>query len=167
MVLWLTMGEYRETYQSAAVHMSVGSSVQIIYHTNLEKVLYFGLFLTKSQLNINTNYTQDTYSNSSALCSRWLQVDHSRNLVEICINPGSQVIDFYHWNGCRPASQFLIQSCISSGISWGFRIPGTDIWIRRFSSCACRNAVSRSSRNRSESSSPVYSWGKTKKVKTY
>jgi len=55
------------------------------------------------------------------------------------------------------ASQVMIQSCISSGISWGFRIPGTDIWKRRFSSCASRNAVSRSSKNRSESSSPVYS----------
>lgn len=49
------------------------------------------------------------------------------------------------------------QSCISSGISCGLRIPGTSIRILRFSSSACRNAASRSSRKRSLSSSPVYS----------
>ena len=53
--------------------------------------------------------------------------------------------------------QTLAQSCISSGISWGPRIPGTAICTLRFSSCACRMAVSRSSKKRSLMSSPANS----------
>ena len=49
------------------------------------------------------------------------------------------------------------QSHISSGISWGLRIPGTDIWILCFSSWAWRSDASRSSRNRSVVSSPANS----------
>lgn len=49
------------------------------------------------------------------------------------------------------------QSHISSGISWGLRIPGTDIWILCFSSCAWRSDASLSSRNRSDVSSPANS----------
>lgn len=49
------------------------------------------------------------------------------------------------------------QSHISSGISWGLRIPGTDIWILCFSSCAWRSDASLSSRNKSEVSSPANS----------
>lgn len=49
------------------------------------------------------------------------------------------------------------QSHISSGISWGLRIPGTDIWILCFSSCAWRSDASLSSRNRSVVSSPANS----------
>lgn len=56
-----------------------------------------------------------------------------------------------------------LQSHISSGISWGFRIPGTDICNLCFSSWAWRSEASRSSRNRSVVSSPanscVCAWG--------
>ena len=41
--------------------------------------------------------------------------------------------------------------------SWGLRIPGIDLWIRRFSSSALRRACSLSSRNKSEVSSPANS----------
>ena len=60
---------------------------------------------------------------------------------------------------------FGTQSCISSGISCGPMIPGTDICIFRFSSCACLIAPSRSSRNKSLLSSPANSWKiKSKKI---
>lgn len=48
-------------------------------------------------------------------------------------------------------------SHISSGSSWGLRIPGTDIWSLCFSSWAWRRAASLSSRNRSVESSPANS----------
>ena len=51
----------------------------------------------------------------------------------------------------------LLQSHISSGSSWGLRMPGTDIWSLCFSSWAWRRAVSLSSRNRSVVSSPANS----------
>lgn len=51
-----------------------------------------------------------------------------------------------------------VQSHISSGISWGLRIPGTDICSLCFSSWAWRSDASRSSRNKSVVSSPANSW---------
>lgn len=51
----------------------------------------------------------------------------------------------------------LSQSYISSGISCGLRIPGTDIWSLCFSSCAWRKAASLSSKNKSALSSPANS----------
>lgn len=48
-------------------------------------------------------------------------------------------------------------SHISSGSSWGLRIPGTDIWSLCFSSWAWRRAVSLSSKNKSVESSPANS----------
>lgn len=50
------------------------------------------------------------------------------------------------------------QSHISSGISWGLRMPGTDICSLCFSSWAWRSDASLSSRNRSEVSSPANSY---------
>lgn len=50
-----------------------------------------------------------------------------------------------------------LQSHISSGSSWGLRMPGTDIWSLCFSSWAWRSAVSLSSKNRSVVSSPANS----------
>lgn len=60
----------------------------------------------------------------------------------------------------RPTS-WETQSHISSGSSWGLRIPGTDIWSLCFSSWAWRSDVSRSSRNRSLVSSPANSYTHT------
>lgn len=50
-----------------------------------------------------------------------------------------------------------LQSHISSGSSWGLRIPGTDIWSLCFSSWAWRRAASLSSKKRSVVSSPANS----------
>jgi len=47
---------------------------------------------------------------------------------------------------------------MSSGNSWGFKIPGTDCCIRRFSSAAFLSASSLSSRNKSDVSSPAISF---------
>ncbi len=55
------------------------------------------------------------------------------------------------------------QSHISSGISWGLRMPGTDICSLCFSSWAWRSDASLSSRNRSEVSSPANSYRYTEK----
>ncbi len=55
------------------------------------------------------------------------------------------------------------QSHISSGISWGLRMPGTDICSLCFSSWAWRSDASLSSRNRSEVSSPANSYSYTEK----
>lgn len=55
------------------------------------------------------------------------------------------------------------QSHISSGISWGLRMPGTDICSLCFSSWAWRSEASLSSRNRSEVSSPANSCRYTEK----
>ncbi len=57
-------------------------------------------------------------------------------------------------------------SHISSGSSWGLRIPGTDIWSLCFSSWAWRRDASLSSRNRSVESSPANSC-KTHDVSDY
>lgn len=49
-------------------------------------------------------------------------------------------------------------SCISSGRSCGFIIPGTASCCLRFSSAACLSWTSLSSRNKSIGSSPAYSY---------
>ena len=52
---------------------------------------------------------------------------------------------------------FFYISCMSSGISCGLSMPGTVIWNLRLSSWAFFSVPSRSSKKRSESSSPVNS----------
>lgn len=66
-------------------------------------------------------------------------------------------VDLFVWTTVQSARAGA-QSHISSGISCGLRMPGTDIWILCFSSWACRSDASLSSRNRSEVSSPANSW---------
>lgn len=138
--------------------MSVWNAYYANRATGWQYLLHIGIVLVKRQPSAEIAFLQEEPKvlTHTHLRENTQKSSHNSALVVCLVCLGVSAV-------CVPCVCVRAQSHISSGISWGLRMPGTDICSLCFSSWAWRREASLSSRNRSEVSSPANSYRYTEK----